>query len=120
MTPDNLSGSCPNLSGAGSDKPPSPFPFGKGGLLSGCPELSGEGAMTKPKQASTNGLTPHYKVRIVLPGVLLHVASWTEPCLPADHRAPVVADWITDPAYGDTIGFIAWDHVIAVTWRFAA
>ena len=75
--------------------------------------------MTRPKLADENGLQPHYKVRVVLPGAILHVASWTEPRVPPDSRI-VVADWIADPAYGDTIGFIAWEHVVAVTWRFAS
>ena len=31
----------------------------------------------------------------------------------------VVADWITHPGYGDTIGFIDWPSVAALTWRKA-
>jgi hypothetical protein len=75
--------------------------------------------MTKPKQASESGLSPHYKVRVVLPGALLHVASWTEPEIRPDVQTAVRADWIADPAYGDTIGFIDWTKVLAITWRYA-
>jgi hypothetical protein len=32
--------------------------------------------MTKP--ISERGLKPHYRVRVVLPNALLHLASWTE------------------------------------------
>jgi hypothetical protein len=74
--------------------------------------------MSAPKQATNRGLQPHFKVRVVVPGALLHLASWSEPTIGADHV--VTADWIRDdPEYGDTIGFIEWDHVVAVTWRFA-
>ena len=33
--------------------------------------------MTKPIR-SEQGLKPHYRVRVVLPNALLHLASWTE------------------------------------------
>jgi hypothetical protein len=35
---------------------------------------------------------------------------------PAAH---VEADWIDDPDYGDTIGRIDWESVLAVTWRWS-
>lgn len=88
--------------------------------------------MTKPIKASEPGLEPHYKVRVVLPGVLLHLASWDEPRVERNpfgvqlSEAPIayavgwVADWIDDPDYGDTIGAIDWSKVSAVTWRYAA
>ena len=88
--------------------------------------------MTKPIKASERGLKPHYKVRIVLPGAILHLASWAEPTLhhtwkrgavtvsSADGPVHVEADWIDDPAYGDTIGFVDWSEASAVTWRFSA
>jgi hypothetical protein len=76
--------------------------------------------MTAPLQATDRGLSPHYKVRVVLPGAILHLASWTEPTLAPEVRGPLVADWINDRAYGDTIGFVDWSQLVAVTWRYAA
>lgn len=72
--------------------------------------------MPLPKQASDRGLQPHWKVRIVFPGSIVHVASWTEPVM---RGREVQAEWVADSAYGDTIGFIDWPTVIAVTWRRA-
>jgi hypothetical protein len=83
--------------------------------------------MTKQIIASELGLDPHYKVRIVLPGALLHLASKDEPRV-TDWQAPEeqqwrgngwVADWIDDHRYGDTIGFIDWNQVMAITWRWS-
>ena len=31
----------------------------------------------------------------------------------------VRADWINDCNYGDSIGWIDWNAVIAITWRYA-
>jgi len=75
--------------------------------------------MTKPNEATNRGLKPHFKVRVVLPGAILHVASWTEPAIYPDVNTRVRGDWINDPEYGDTIGFIDWDKAVAVTWRYA-
>jgi hypothetical protein len=73
--------------------------------------------MSEPKRATDRGLQPHFKVRVVLPGALLHLASWSAPVRQAD--GTVSAEWIDDPEYGDTLGFITWDRVLALTWRFA-
>jgi hypothetical protein len=64
--------------------------------------------MTKPLP---EGIDPHYKGRVVLPGAILHLASWTEPKILDwdDNRAD--ADWINDHRYGDTIGHIDWSAV---------
>jgi hypothetical protein len=40
--------------------------------------------MTRPIKASEQGLKPHYRVRVVLPGVILHLASWSP--RPGDER----------------------------------
>lgn len=72
--------------------------------------------MPLPKQATDRGLRPHWKVRVVFPGSILHLASWSEPSV-RGHE--VSADWIADAAYGDTVGFIQWHMVIALTWRYA-
>jgi hypothetical protein len=76
--------------------------------------------------SSAAGLKPHYKVRVVVLGALVHIASWDEPHLePVDphHRytgpQEWVADWINDPEYGATIGYIDWDKVSAITWRWS-
>lgn len=71
-----------------------------------------------PKQiiASDLGLEPHYKVRVVLPGALLHLASKDEPAETLDGWQ---ADWIRDHRYGDTVGFIDWNQVTAITWRWS-
>jgi hypothetical protein len=80
--------------------------------------------MTKPREATARGLKPHYKVRVALPGSVLHLASWSEPRFRPKLNVPYIeaeiqADWILDPDYGDTIGYVDWDQVIAVTWRLA-
>jgi hypothetical protein len=61
----------------------------------------------------------HYKVRIGFPGFIIHAASWDEPRirrLDLHGMQSVNADWIDDPAYGDTIGHIDWSAVVAITW----
>ena len=73
--------------------------------------------MTRARTAREEGLRPHYKVRVVLPGVLLHFGSLTMPTRNEDGSWN--ADWIEHPNYGDTIGYIDWSAVIAVTWRYA-
>jgi hypothetical protein len=76
--------------------------------------------MTKRIIASELGLDPHYKVRVVLPGVCLHLASKDEPKIRRHYDGGGGhwdADWIDDPRYGDTVGFIDWASVVAITWR---
>jgi uncharacterized membrane protein len=78
--------------------------------------------MTKPISASERGLDPYFKVRVVLPGVLLHLASRSEPVVHFDYEdciRDVEADWIRDSEYGDTLGHIAWREVTALTWRWS-
>jgi hypothetical protein len=82
--------------------------------------------MTKPISAAAEGLDAHYKVRVVVSGAILHLASKTEPVnwmTTGRGRAYSItpewtADWITDHRYGDTIGFIDWSKVQAITWRW--
>ncbi len=74
--------------------------------------------MTAAKQATPNGLKPHYKVRVVFPGSIIHLASWTPPSFTPEG---VEADWIDHHGYGDTMSPIFdWSKVVAVTWRYAA
>lgn len=79
--------------------------------------------MTKAIKATATGLKPHFKVRVVIPGALLHLASWTEPKILGSEATDVIdwidASWISDPAYGDTLGFIDWSLVKAVTYRWS-
>jgi hypothetical protein len=69
-------------------------------------------------------LATHYKVTIALPGGMLRVASWNLPLVRASDYPTgttkithVDADWIQDPDYGDTLGWIEWSSVQAITWR---
>jgi hypothetical protein len=76
---------------------------------------------SRVKTATENGLAPHFKVRIVLPGVVLHLASHTEP-QPIYGDGVLVgvdASWIGGHEYGDTLGHIDWSAVVAVSWRWA-
>ena len=74
--------------------------------------------MTKPISASQLGLKPYYRVRVVLPHALPHLASWTEPKIDQDLTTRVEGDWIDDPQYRDTIGLINWEAITAITWRW--
>jgi hypothetical protein len=78
--------------------------------------------MAKQIIASELGLEPHYKVRVVLPGAILHLASKDEPAeIPAiwGQDGHWHADWMDDHRYGDTVGFIDWNQVTAITWRWS-
>ena len=74
--------------------------------------------MTLAKTATERGLEPHWKVRVVLHGAMLYLASWSEPRREVGISG-IKAEWIKEHEYGDTIGYIDWDAVVAVTWRFA-
>jgi hypothetical protein len=75
------------------------------------------------RKTSTPG-NEHFKVRIVLPGALLHLASKTEPKLNPgfvqgrSRLTSVEADWISDPDVSDTVGYIDWPAVVGITWRY--
>lgn len=78
--------------------------------------------MTAALKATRLGLQPHYKVRVVLSGAIVHLATATEPdpVLDADGSLLTVRlDEIDDPAYGDTLGYIDWRAVSAVSWRWS-
>lgn len=64
----------------------------------------------------------YYKVRVALPGALIHLASSTEPKVHCDAYTGsitrVQGDWLEDPDKGDTLGYIDWPNVAAVTWRW--
>ena len=77
--------------------------------------------MPKPKTAEECGMDPHWKVRIYLPGGILYVISRTEPVVHIGGKrlAHVELDVIEGTDHGDTIGFMDWEAVLGVTWRFA-
>lgn len=78
--------------------------------------------MSKPKRANDCNLCGHWKVRIYIKGCgLLHVLSKTEPIVKtAAHGVDSVdIEYITDTEHGDTVGYIDWREVGAVTWRYA-
>lgn len=78
--------------------------------------------MTEPLSVTGRGVRPHYKVRVVLPGATLHLASRNVPqrsWLVGTGEAEVDADWIEDPRCGDTLGYIDWSQVIGLTWRWS-
>lgn len=64
---------------------------------------------------------PYYRVRVTIGGQVVHLASSSEPKVKLDARDHdvewVAADWIELPEYGDTIGYIDWPKVSAITWR---
>jgi hypothetical protein len=87
--------------------------------------------MTKPMRASEVGLEPHWKIRIIVGGAILHVASGIEPTplfeidegdgcrVLGDHVLGLKGEWIDDHEYGDTLGYIDWDALSAATWRYS-
>ena len=78
--------------------------------------------MAKPKRANEMGLPPHWKVRVFLSGGgSFYLASLREPELVFKDGHLIGAEWelITGSEHGDTIGFLDWSAVTAVTWRFA-
>lgn len=75
--------------------------------------------MTKAKTEDECCIGPYWKVRVCLPGNILHFASRTKPImrLSAGRVSDVDMDLITGTEHGDSIGFIDWPAVLAVTWR---
>lgn len=66
-----------------------------------------------------NSAPDYWKVRLAIAGGLIHVASRTQPKVVLDHGrlVQVEMDLLEGPQYGDTIGYIDWTAVKAVTWR---
>lgn len=66
--------------------------------------------------------TDHWKVRITIGGGVIYCASITEPTVKLDKLGRVKSlEWspILGTEDGDTIGFIDWDKVAALTWRLS-
>lgn len=80
------------------------------------------GAHVKAKTAADMGFSA-YKVRIVIGTALIHVLSRTVPVVRLDGVgsgiASVSMEVIEGTEHGDSIGWIQWSDVRAVTWRKA-
>jgi hypothetical protein len=79
--------------------------------------------MPKPAYAPAD-IGPFWRVRVCLPGSFIHLASRTEPLIKSNPTAggpkrQVEMDLIEGTEHGDNVGFIDWDAVIALTYRFA-
>lgn len=75
--------------------------------------------MTRPKGRADVGQSC-WKVRIVVGPAIIHVLSKTEPVWRQPYGASarrLDMDPINGTDHGDTIGFIDWSAVSAVTWR---
>lgn len=72
--------------------------------------------MTTKMRNVGDSLDPHWKIRVVLHGGMLHLASSIEPSFEYGYL-----QWkdVADHRYGDTVGHIDWDAVEAVTWRYS-
>lgn len=73
-----------------------------------------------PKAANETGYT-FWKVRVGIPGGILHLASHNEPTITTTDGTitHVSANWIDDHRAGDTIGHITWTDVRHITWRLS-
>ena len=72
---------------------------------------------TKPAEESS---APIWRVRVCLPGSIVHLTSLSEPVVQMrDGRVHSVDMELvtTTPESGDTIGFIDWPAVVGLTWR---
>jgi hypothetical protein len=73
-------------------------------------------------ESSHTNSSPFWKIRVCLPGSIIHLVSRTEPIVRMhDGRvADVDMTLVTDtPDDGDAVGFIDWQAAVAVTWRAA-
>lgn len=78
--------------------------------------------MSAPKRANDINVAPCWKVRVVMRGGgLLHLLSKDEPVVHCEDGVLVRADMelICGTEHGDTIGYINWREVGALSWRFA-
>jgi hypothetical protein len=78
--------------------------------------------VTKAKKPVTPAIEG-YRVRVSLGGALLHVLSATEPVLMRSVTGDVAdVAWtpIEGTDHGDTVGYIRWSEVTAITWRKAS
>jgi hypothetical protein len=76
--------------------------------------------MSKPKTSANSNIPEGFKVRIFLPGAVIHVLTASEPQIIRDEQDRIISahlDIIPNTEHGDSIGFIDWSAVIAVSWR---
>lgn len=76
---------------------------------------------TRRANHTADDLPDHWKVRIWIKGSgVMHVLSRTEPAVDANNGRvlAIEMDIITGTEHGDTIGFVCFDEVAAVSWRF--
>lgn len=78
--------------------------------------------MSAPKRANDINIAPCWKVRVVMRGGgLLHLLSKDEPVVDCEDGVlmGVRMELICGTEHGDTLGYIYWPDVCAVSWRFA-
>lgn len=95
---------------------------GQRGTKAYSPGPADGGPQPEPVEVEQKQHTPQrFKVRIVLNGALLHVLSTTEPTVHEVAGRIVTVDLtpVEGTAHGDTIGFIRWSDVSAISWRLA-
>lgn len=78
--------------------------------------------MSKPRRANECGLPPHWKIRIGIRSVgFIHVISLDEPevLIESGKLVGLKNHPILNTEFGDTIGYVEWENVCSVSWRFA-
>lgn len=75
--------------------------------------------MPKPKSTSNSDIPPGFKVRIIIHGAIIHSLAASEPVIESSDGKITHAslDIIPGTDHGDSIGFIRWEDVSAITWR---
>lgn len=67
---------------------------------------------------------PFWRIRLVVDGALLHLASRSEPRISVDpgtgRPSAIEADWITDGTLADRLGYLSLGAVTAISWRQAS
>lgn len=68
---------------------------------------------------------PHYKIRLIFRGgAMIHLASSTTPLwvgrqfIVGEGMTNMGLEWDPIEELGDTVGYIDWDEVAAVSWRW--
>jgi len=78
--------------------------------------------MANAKRANDLNSVPCWKVRLCIRGcAILHLLSKEEPVVQIENGKVmnVYMDLITDTEHGDILGFVDWQEVSAISWRFA-
>lgn len=63
-----------------------------------------------------------WRVRVAVTGGMFYLASAIEPTVrigPDGRIMDIDAVWLKNPDEGDTLGFVDWSAVSAVTWRWS-